>query len=140
MQKLLRLATLSVLLLLILALVSCQGYTETGGSTSSQRDMNGGQERAGARKANGTATRQLEDLPNAGGWLDADVTLSVEKGSFKIELLGEDDEVTLTLEARDGEAVSGSGSMAVDSFGEASYRVTAVEAENAEYTIVYVYR
>jgi hypothetical protein len=30
--------------------------------------------------------------------------------------------------------------MAVDSFGEASYRVTAVQAENAEYTIVYAYR
>jgi len=140
MHKIQRLAPLSVLLLLILALVACQSYNQTGSSTSSHRDMNGGQEQAGARKANGTATRQLEDLPNRGGWLDADVTLSVEKGSFKIELLGEDGEVTLTLEARDGEAVSGSGSMAVDSFGEASYRVTAVEAENAEYTIVYVYR
>ena len=140
MQKIQRLAPLSVLLLVILALVACQSYNQTGSSTSSQRDMNGGQERAGARKANGTATRQLEELPNPGGWLDADVTLSVEKGSFKIELLGEDDEVTLTLEARDGEAVSGSGSMAVDSFGEASYLVTAVEAENAEYTIVYAYR
>ena len=140
MQKIPRLAPLSILALLILALVACQSYTEAGANTSSQRDMNGGQERAGAKKANGTSTKQLEDLPNAGGWLDAEVTLSVEKGSFKIELLGEDDEVTLTLEARDGEAVSGSGAMAVDSFGEASYRITAVEAENAEYTIVYAYR
>jgi hypothetical protein len=49
-------------------------------------------------------------------------------------------EATLTLEARDGEQVSGSGSMAVDSFGEASYRVTAVEAEDVEYTIAFVYR
>ena len=140
MQKFQRLAPLIVLLLMILAPVACEGYSETGGSTSSQRDMNGGQEQGSARKANGTATRQLEELPNPGGWLDADVPLSVEKGSFQIELLGEDDEVTLTLEARDGEAISGKGSMAVDSFGEAGYRVTAVEAENAEYAIVYVYR
>lgn len=140
MHKIQKLAPLSVLLLLILALVACQSYSETGGSTSSQQDMNGGQEQAAARKANGTATRQIEELPNPGGWLDAEVTLSVDEGSFKIELLGEDDEVTLTLEARDGEAVSGSGSMAVDSFGEASYRVTAVEAENAAFTIVYAYR
>jgi hypothetical protein len=140
MQTIQRWAPLSILLLLILALVACQSYSQTGATTSSQRDMNGGQERAAVRTANGTSTRQLEDLPNAGGWLDADVTLSVEKGSFKIELLGENDEVTLTLEARDGQAVSASGAMAVDSFGEASYRITAVEAENAEYTIVYVYR
>ena len=48
--------------------------------------------------------------------------------------------MTLTLEARDGQQVSGRGLMAVDSFGEASYRVTAVEAENVEYRLVFVYR
>jgi hypothetical protein len=72
--------------------------------------------------------------------LDAEVALSVRSGSFKIELLGADGEVTLTLDARDGQQVRGSGLMAVDSFGEASYRVTAVEAEDVEYTIVFVYR
>jgi hypothetical protein len=129
-----------VLLVLMLALAACQSYTTSGSSTSSQQGANGGEEQVRAAKANGTSTQSLEDLPNGGGTLDAEVSLSVGKGSFKIELLGPDDQVTLTLEARDGESVSGSGSMAVDSFGEASYRVTAVEAEDIEYSLVYVYR
>jgi hypothetical protein len=140
MQKLRRLVLLAVLLTLVLAVAACEGYTQTGAKTSSQRGMNGGEERVSAARANGTIEADLEDLPNMGGLLEADVSLSVEKGSFKIELLGPDGEVTLTLEARDGEQVSGSGLMAVDSFGEASYRVTAVEAENVEYSLVFVYR
>jgi hypothetical protein len=140
MQRLRRLALLVVLLSLMLAVTACEGYTQTGAKTSSQRGMNGGEERVSVAKANGTIEEDLEDLPNAGGLLEADVDLSVEKGSFKIELLGPDGEVTLTLEARDGQQVSGNGLMAVDSFGEASYRVTAVEAENVEYTLVFVYR
>lgn len=140
MQKLHRLGLFGVLLLLILALAACEGYSQAGAKTSSQRGLNGGEERVSATKANGTIEEDLEDLPNAGGMLDADVSLSVGKGSFKIELLGPDDQVTLSLEAHDGQEVSGSGTMAVDSFGEASYRVTAVEAENVEYTIVFVYR
>lgn len=140
MHKLQRLALLFIVASLVTILVACQGYTQTGARTSSQRGMNGGQERVSATKANGTIEEDLEDLPNAGGMLEADVDLSVGKGSFKIELLGSDGEVTLTLEARDGQQVSGSGLMAVDSFGEASYRVTAVEAENVEYSLVFVYR
>jgi len=139
-HKLQRLALLFIVASLVTILVACQGYTQTGARTSSQRGMNGGQERVSATKANGTIEEDLEDLPNAGGMLEADVDLSVGKGSFKIELLGSDGEVTLTLEARDGQQVSGSGLMAVDSFGEASYRVTAVEAENVEYSLVFVYR
>ena len=140
MQKLRRLALVVVLLCLALAVVACEGYTQTGAKTSGQRGMNGGEERVSVAKANGTIEEDLEDLPNLGGLLDAEVSLSVEKGSFKIELLGPEGEVTLTLEARDGQQVSGSGLMAVDSFGEASYRVTAVEAENVEYSLVFVYR
>jgi hypothetical protein len=140
MQKLQRLALLFVLVSLVMALAACEGYTQTGAKASSQRGMNGGEERVSAAKANGTSVEDLEDLPNTGGMLEADVSLSVGKGSFKIELLGSEDEVTLTLEARDGQQVSGSGLMAVDTFGEASYRVTAVEAENVEYTLVFVYR
>ncbi|MFN2291948.1 MAG: hypothetical protein ACK2UC_12215 [Anaerolineae bacterium] len=140
MRKLRRLIPLVVLLSLVVAVAACEGYTQTGAKTSSQRGMSGGEERVSAAKANGTIEADLEDLPNAGGLLEADVNLSVEKGSFKIELLGPDGEVTLTLEAQDGQQVSGSGLMAVDSFGEASYRVTAAEAENVEYRLVFVYR
>jgi hypothetical protein len=92
-------------------------------------------------KASGTSTQdiELEESTYPGEVLEADVTLSVESGLFRLELLGEDDEVTLVLEARDGETVSGRGQMVVDAFGDASYRVTAEEAENVEYTINWTY-
>ena len=38
------------------------------------------------------------------------------------------------------ESLSGQGQMVVDAFEDANYRVTAAEAENVEYTIVYTYR
>ena len=87
----------------------------------------------------GSAGQEVSDL-QFDVVFDADVTLTVGKGSFQIELLGEDDQVTLTLAARDGETVSGRGQMKVDSFGEANYRVTAVEAEDVAYTIDYTYQ
>jgi hypothetical protein len=133
-------ASIVGLVLLALLLAGCEGYTETGARSSSQQGMSGGQESASASKANGTSTKVIEVDGVPGLVLDADVTLSVGKGTFKIELIGEDGEVTLTLEARDGEAVSGHGWMAVDSFGEANYRVTATEAENVEYSIEYTFK
>jgi hypothetical protein len=128
------------LMLLALILVACEGYTESGGGSRSQQGMNGGLESARADKANGSIEKEIEVEGVSGLILDADVTLSVEKGTYKIELIGEDGEVTLALEASDGESVSGQGWMAVDTFGEANYRVTATEAENVEYSIEYTYR
>ncbi len=128
------------LILLALVLVACEGYTESGSSYRSQQGMNGGRESASANKANGSIEKEIEVEGLSGLILDAEVTLSVEKGTYKIELIGEDGEVTLALEARDGETVSGQGWMAVDTFGEASYRLTATEAENVEYVIEYTYR
>jgi hypothetical protein len=128
------------LMLLALLLTACEGYTESGGGSTSQQGMNGGRESGRANKANGSIEKEIEVEGVSGLILDADVTLSVEKGTYKIELIGEDGEVTLALEASDGESVSGQGWMAVDTFGEANYRVTATEAENVEYTIEYTYR
>jgi hypothetical protein len=68
------------------------------------------------------------------------VTLTVGTGSYKIELLDESDEVTLVVEAKAGESKTGQGWMVTDGFGEASYRVTAVEAGGVEYTIEYAFR
>jgi hypothetical protein len=102
--------------------------------------MNGGGETASADKANGSTEKAIEVEGVSGLILDANVTISVEKGTYKIELIGENGEVTLALEASDGETVSGQGWMAVDTFGEANYRVTATEAENVEYSIEYTYR
>jgi hypothetical protein len=132
--------SLLILTLLALTLTACEGaYVESGSRSSSQQGMNGGQVSAQIGKANGSIERDIEVDGSPNGAAEADVTLSVEKGTFKIELIGENDEVTLSLEASDGQAVSGHGWMAVDSFGEMSYRITAVDAENVEYAIEYTF-
>ncbi|HSR34250.1 MAG TPA: hypothetical protein VLY63_27095 [Anaerolineae bacterium] len=132
---------IALLGLALLVLAACEGFSQTGVSSSSQQGMNGGQETYRANRANGTITEDIEvDGATSGLILDASVTLTVGKGSFKIELLGEDEEVTLTLEARDGETVSGQGWMTTDGFGSANYRVTANEAEDVEYRIEYTFR
>lgn len=128
------------LALLALALVACEAdYTEQGSRTTSSQNLKGGRLETKIRKANGSYTEEI-DVDVGGAYsLESDVSLSVEKGSYKIELIGKNDQVTLTLEASDGQAVSGHGWMAVDSFGQARYRVTAIEAENVEYRIEYVF-
>lgn len=128
------------LILLALFLVSCEGYTETMGTTSSSQTMSGGRLTTHIGKANGTSTRDLETGAGSVLILDSTVTLAVGKGTYKIELLGDDDQVTLTLEASSGETVSGEGWMVTDAFGDAQYRVTAAEAEDVDYQIEYVFR
>jgi hypothetical protein len=137
-----RWAAICGLVVSLLLLVACEGYTETGARTKSSQDMNGGSLDAQIGKANGTSKQSIEVQGGSGITLEADVTLTVGKGTYKIELLGEggDDQVTLVLEAADGQSVTGHGQMVVDSFDEANYRVTATNAENVEYTIVYTYQ
>ena len=139
MQKISRVKVLGLLLLSIL-LASCAGYTESGAKTSSQQGSSGGSVIVEISKANGAIEKSIETSGSGGMVLETDLTLAVGKGSYKIELLGQDDQVTLTLEARDGETVSGHGQMVTDSFGEASYRVTAVEAEDVAYALEYTFQ
>lgn len=127
-------------LVLLLFLGACDSYSQTGVQSSSQQTMSGGKITTRASKANGTITEGITVEGVADLILDASVTVSVGAGSYKIELLGEDDQVTLALEARDGQTVDGQGWMVTDGFGEASYRITAVEAEDVEYTIEYTFR
>ena len=136
-----KLVNLLVLGLLVLLLAACEGYSQVGARSSSHEDMNGGTVKVKVSKASGTTTEEIEvGAGYPGKMLETSATLTVEKGSFKIELLGEGDEVTLVLEARDGESVSGHGQMVVDTFGEAGYRVTAVEAGNVDYSMIYTFR
>lgn len=128
------------LILLTFFLVSCQGYTETMATTSSSQTMSGGQLTTHIGKANGTSTRDLETGAGSVLILDATVTLAVGKGTYKIELLADDDQVTLSIEASNGETVTGQGWMVTDAFGDAQYRVTAAEAENVDYQIEYAFR
>jgi hypothetical protein len=126
-----------LVLSLVVAACGGGGYTQSGAKTTSHQSMGGGDVTVEISKANGTAKQDIEDAGNPGVELEVDVTLAVGKGSYKIELLGKDDQVTLALEARDGETVSGHGQMVTDSFGEASYRVTADDAENVDYVLEY---
>jgi hypothetical protein len=128
------------LLVLVLVLASCAGYTEMGAKSSSHQGMSGGDLMVEISKANGTSTKTIEVEGSSGLVMEVDVILAVGKGSYKIELLDEDDQVTLTLEAKDGETVSGHGQMVTDAFGEANYRVTAVEAEEVAYALEYTFR
>jgi hypothetical protein len=128
------------LILLALLLAACAGYTETGTKTTSHQGANGGDVTVEISKANGTSSKDIEVADGSDLTLEADVTLAVGKGSYKIELLGQNDQVTLALEARDGQTVSGHGQMVTDSFGQASYRVTALEAEKVAYTIQYTFQ
>lgn len=127
-------------LVLLLVLGACDSYSQTGVRSSNVQDMSGGKITTSIGKVNGTITEEITVEGVADLILDATVTLSVGSGSFKIELLGEDDQVTLALEARGGQTLDGQGWMVTDGFGEASYRVTAVEAEDVEYTIEYTFR
>ena len=129
-----------LLVLLVLLLVACEGYTESMARTSSSETMSGGRFTAHIGKANGSIVQDLETSASTIVTLDASVTLAVGKGTYKIELLGKDDEVTLTLEAGAGETVSGEGWMVTDGFGEAGYRITATEAEDVDYQIDYTFR
>jgi hypothetical protein len=129
-----------LVLLAVLLVVGCEGYTEMNSSSSEQHDNSGGVVTVSAGKANGSSSQTIETAASGEAILDAMVVLKVGKGSYKIELLGENDEVTMVLEAQGAEAVSGIGWMVTDAFGEASYRVTAVEAEDVEYRIEYGFR
>jgi len=82
-----------------------------------------------ARKVNGSSVRDLE-LQWGDARVDTTVALEVGAGSLRIELLDEDDNSTLSLEATPGQPASGSGYVDTDWDGEGSYRMTAAEAEN----------
>ena len=129
---------------LVLCLTSCAGMTTSGGSVKVGHSGNAGVLEVSHAKANGTTLRdvaeddvELSGIVSPGDVLEVDLTLAVGKGSFKIELLGQDGQATLALEARDGETLTGHGQIVVDDFGNVPYRVTAVEAENVDYYMEY---
>jgi hypothetical protein len=126
--------------LLALALTACQGgYTARNERISESRSGTTGEIDVHIGSANGSTTKEIE-FEYDDAVVDVEATLEVEQGTFKIEFLGEDEEVTLTLEASSGQKVSGSGYMVTDSFGEGEYRVTATEAGGISYHISYSVR
>lgn len=126
--------------LLALSITACEGgYTTRGENITMTQAGMGGEIDAHIDSASGSITKDVE-FDCADCFVDVNVTLQVVQGSFKLEFLGEDDEVTLTLEASPGEQASGSGYMVTDGFGEGEYRVTADEAQDVSYHISYQMR
>ena len=126
---------LGLALVTVLLLTACEGgFTASGTSHKSSIGMRNGWIEKRIKKADGSAVQEIE-AEQPGRRLEATVTLEVGEGTFSIELLDREDNVTLTLEARPGHPATGSGYMVTNAFGEARYRVTAVEAKNVEYRI-----
>lgn len=127
----------ALLSLLALPLMACEGgYSTRGERTTESHLGNRGEIDVHIGSANGSVTKDIEfDYEDA--VVDVEVTLEVEKDIVKLEFLGEDNEVTLALEATSGQRVSGSCHMVTDSFGEGEYRVTATSAEGVHYHISY---
>ncbi len=140
-QPILRTLAVALLVsLLALQLTACEGgYTTRGERSSMTQSGDRGEIDVRIDSASGSATKGAE-FDCAGCIVEVDVTLQVEQGKFKLEFLGEDEEVTLTLEASGGQQVTGSGYMVTDSFGEGEYRVTAEEARGVSYNITYQIR
>jgi len=125
----------SLLIVLILLLTACEGgFTATGSSERSHITSNSGWFEKSIKRANGSTTLKIE-IERPGRRLETNVTLEAGEGTFRIELLDGESNVTLSLEATPGRPASGSGLMTTDSFGDARYRVTAVEAKDVKYRI-----
>jgi hypothetical protein len=128
------------LLITLVLLSGCEGgLTLVGHSERSGISGQRGWVETSIARANGSSTRDLELSWSSVG-IEATVTLEVDEGSFVIELLDAEGDVTLTLEATPGEPVSGSGYMETDAFGDAEYRVTAKEASGVRYRFDLVVR
>jgi len=125
----------SLLIALALLLAACEGgFSATGSSERSHITVNSGWIEKSFKKANGSTTQKIElDWP--GRRVETTVTLEVGEGTFHIELLDGEGNVTLSLEATPGRPANGSGFMKADSFGDARYRVTAVEAKDVKYRL-----
>jgi hypothetical protein len=68
--------------------------------------------------------------------LTANVSLTNKAGYYRIELL-EKGKPTLSLVAKDGKSVQGSGRISVNDKGEVQYRVTAIKAKGIVYEIAF---
>ncbi|MGD2148107.1 MAG: hypothetical protein PVH41_15560 [Anaerolineae bacterium] len=134
----LSLRCMTLLLVLLLVLAACEGgFTASGSSEKSSLTGRGGFVERSIRRANGAITEEIE-VDGGGQLLDTQVTLEVEEGSFAIELLDAEGNVTLSLEATPGNPASGRGTMET-SFGQAEYRVRAEEARGVKYRLEFTF-
>ncbi len=129
----------AIVLSLALVVAACEGgYSASGVRESSQVvGGRGGWIEKRIRSANGSVTQTIEvDL--SGRRLDTEVTLEVEEGTFTIELLDAEGNVTLAVQATPGNPTSGRGYMESRG-GEVEYRVTAAEAKGVHYRLEFAF-
>jgi len=125
---------IAFMIVLALALVACEGATTSFGRwKKSNITGEGGWIEGGIKSANGTIDETIE-LEKWDQCLEANVTLEVDRGNCRFELLDGQRNVILSLEAIPGQMVSGSGPME-SSFGKARYRLVAAKAKNVKYRI-----
>lgn len=123
-------STTMLAVVLALMLSACEGgLTLSGVSENSRLSPQGGWIEITARKINGSSVRDLE-LGWGGVRVETAVAVEVGSGSLSIELLDEEDNVTLSVAATPGNPASGTGYVDTDWDGEANYRMTAEEAQD----------
>lgn len=120
----------TTLFLVLMITLAC--YTATGTAEKSRMTEEGGWIENSIQKVNGTNTEEIE-TQYSNVRLDTEVTLEVAEGTFTLELLDKNGDVTLTLKATPGNPASGAGHLDTDALGRAKYRVTAEEAKGVNY-------
>jgi len=124
------------ILILVLAGLACgNGYR-----TTQKISGNSGKVRVQTNETNGTDSTEVElneELENTR--VIATVTLSVEAGSCRAILTGEDG-TSLTLDAAAGSPAEVSGELVTDIFGEVTLQTEAQNAQNVDLTISFSVR
>lgn len=140
-RKLMALTLIFAMALLALPLGSVQAqtvFTEKGisqelsfnaagaltGGTHQVRESDGGPA--------GSSLRDVGYPPNS--VIEIEVTLTVEKGSYKVEFQNQGT-TSLLLEAENGSSAEAKGLVSIDARGNLPYSVTSKQAENALMTI-----
>lgn len=119
------------ILMLSLAVLACSG----GYSTTSKLSGNSGEVRVRTKEADGTDSTSVElNEDFLRDRVAATVTLSVEAGSCRATLVGEEG-TTITLDAAAGSSAQASGDLVTDAFGEVELQTDCQGAQNLDLLI-----
>jgi hypothetical protein len=130
-RRLWRYIGLSIVFILLLSACG-KGFIATGVSESSQFDRNNGWLEKSYQQANGSTIQEIE-LGRPGRTLSIDIALTLGEGAFQIELLDVHGDVRQIIDGTPGQTVNSFGVVETGPFGNAKYRVTAVEATDVKY-------
>ncbi|MBN2046988.1 MAG: hypothetical protein JW750_04010 [Anaerolineaceae bacterium] len=135
---------ISLLLLLALSLVGCDGEgvsgSAIGGSERSSHNMQGGKAEGSYKKIKGTypASYELSIVNN--DMVFVDLTASVETGTLHVYLKGPDGQITeMTLAAGETGSINGVAEVAFNEEFRIYYEAVDGEAEGISYSMSYTY-